>query len=565
MKRLRWQLLIVMLSLGVIGVLLFRQQPVTQEALPEPTTGGVYTEALIGAPSRFNPLLDYNNPVDRDVDRLIYSSLIRSDAQGLPQPDLAESWGISRDGTIYNVSLRMNAYWHDGEQVLSEDVLFTLEMMLNPEFPIPEDLRVFWSTVQVKKYNDFTLQFRLPEPFSPFLDFLTFNILPKHIWDGLTPQELIASELNFKPIGSGAFKFDRLLVEGGKILGVVLSPFADYYLNPPFIEQFIFRFYPDASSAFQAYEEREVIGLGRVTPNILQPSLAEPGLNVYTSRMPELSIILFNLNNPKVGFLQEPQVREALLSGLNRQWMIDHILDGQALIADGPVLPGTWAHYEGVEHVAYNPEKAIELLRQIGFVLPAEGGVVREKDGQALSFTLLYPQDEQHRLLAEAIQHDWEQIGVELELEAVSYEELLRVYLNPRSFQAVLVDFNLGRFPDPDPYPFWHQTQVTGGQNYSQWNDRQASEYLEQARITVDPEERARLYRNFQIRFMRELPALPLFYPVYTYAVDIQVYGVRVGPLFEPSDRFATVLNWYLVTTSETESQASPTFTPEQQ
>ena len=104
----------------------------------------------------------------------------------------------------------------------------------------------------------------------------------------------------------------------------------------------------------------------------------------------------------------------------------------------------------------------------------------------------------------------------------------------------------MSRSPDPDPYPFWHQTQATGGQNYSKWDDRQASEYLEQARILVNPEERTRLYRNFQVRFAGELPALPLFYPMYTYGVDSAVKGVRIGPLFDTPDRFSKVTDWFL-------------------
>ena len=118
--------------------------------------------------------------------------------------------------------------------------------------------------------------------------------------------------------------------------------------------------------------------------------------------------------------------------------------------------------------------------------------------------------------------------------------------LEPRLYQAALVDLNLLGQHDPDPYPFWHQSQITGGQNYAKWDDRQASEYLEQARITVDLEERNRLYRNFQVRYSNEQPAILLWYPVYTYAVGDHVQGVTMGPLFETSDRFATLTTWFL-------------------
>ncbi|MEW5827603.1 MAG: peptide ABC transporter substrate-binding protein, partial [Chloroflexota bacterium] len=119
------------------------------------------------------------------------------------------------------------------------------------------------------------------------------------------------------------------------------------------------------------------------------------------------------------------------------------------------------------------------------------------------------------------------------------------------------VDLNLARSPDPDPYPFWHQAEATGGQNYSQWDNQSASEFLEQARVEVDPAARLRLYHNFQVVFSQELPSLPLFYPVYSFGVDSQVQGVQMPPLFEPADRFATINTWFLVTRRSVEPTAT--------
>ncbi len=124
------------------------------------------------------------------------------------------------------------------------------------------------------------------------------------------------------------------------------------------------------------------------------------------------------------------------------------------------------------------------------------------------------------------------------------YEEVLSD-LAARNYQTCLVDINLTSSPDPDPYPFWGQAQIKSGQNYAEWDNRSASELLEQARMTVDLAERGRLYRNFQVLFMRELPSLPLFYPVYTYAVTEDIKGINFGPIFDPSDRFKNVHNWY--------------------
>lgn len=221
-------------------------------------------------------------------------------------------------------------------------------------------------------------------------------------------------------------------------------------------------------------------------------------------------------------------------------------MDGQAILADGPIFPGTWAYYEGIERVSYDPDRAISLLKEAGYTIPASGGSIRESDGTSLSFDLIHPDDELHTALAEAIGEDWQRLGVDVQLSPMPYEELMSQRLEPRLYQAALVDLNLLGQHDPDPYPFWHQSQITGGQNYAKWDDRQASEYLEQARIIVDLEERERLYRNFQVRFSNEQPAILLFYPVYTYAVADYVQGVTMGPLFETSDRFATITSWFL-------------------
>ena len=187
-------------------------------------------------------------------------------------------------------------------------------------------------------------------------------------------------------------------------------------------------------------------------------------------------------------------------------------------------------------------------LRAEGYVIPSGGGEVRAKDGIPLAFTMVHPDDSIHTQIAQAIQTQWARIGVRVDLIPQPYDQLVLTTLASRAFQAALVDLNLSRTPDPDPYPFWHQAEAIGGQNYSGWDNRAASEYLEQARVTADYSLRAKLYRNFQVIFAKELPALPLYVPVYSYAVDAQVQGVQVGPLYEPSDRLNTFTSWYLLT-----------------
>lgn len=559
MKKLRWQILVVAVTIVIVALLLLSQQPVSIPFLPEAAPGGIYTEALIGSMGRLNPMLDWNNPADRDINRLIFSGLIRFDDHGLPQPDLAESWGVSSDGTLYNFSIRPNATWHDGQPVTTDDVLFTVELIKSNGSLFPQDIKDLWSQIEIKKFDDKTFQFKLPEPFAPFLDYATFGVLPKHLLESVPADQLASAEFNLKPVGTGPYQFDSLLISNGQISGVSLKVNQNYYLRPAYVEQVIFRYYPNAASAFDAYQQGEVLGISQIGNDILEAALMEPNLSVYTSRLPQMGLVFLNLNNPGVPFLQSEKVRHALLLGINRSIIVSRILKGQAIIADGPILPGSWAYYEEIEQFEYDPDAAAALLKEDGYVIPAGGGDVRAKDGQPLSFTLTHPDDETHTKIAQAIQSDWALIGVKVDLQAVSYDSMVNDFLATRNYQAALADLNTLRTPDPDPYLFWHQSEATGGQNYSQWDNRSASEYIETARIEADFESRLRLYRNFQVTFTKDMPSLPLYYPVYSYGVDAQVQGVQVAPLYDTSDRLALIADWYLVTRRTLEQTPVPT------
>lgn len=564
MKQLRWQILVVLVTLVIVAVLLFSAQSpdVGNVIQSQPEQGGVYTEGLVGSLGRLNPLLDWNNQADRDVNRLLFSGLVRFDERGLPASDLASSWGSTPDGTVYNFEIRQNAMWHDGAPVTSDDVLFTIEMMKSADSLYPQDIKDLWGRIEVTKLNDKTLKFTLPEPFVPFLDYLTFGIVPKHLLGSVPAGQMATAEFNIKPVGTGPYRFDRLLVENGRIIGVVLTVFTNYYRDPGFIEQVVFRYYPTSAEAFSAYEQGDVFSISRISAEVLNDALEEPQLNLYTSRLPKMGFVFFNLNNSETPFLKEPEVRRALMLGLNRTYIINAFMQGQAILADGPILPNSWAHYDGIEQFRYDPDAAINLLKAEGYVIPAGGGDVRAKDGISLAFQLTHPDDELHTQIAQTIQTQWALIGVRVDLQPVSYDLLVFNVLASRAYQSALVDLDLSRTPDPDPYPFWHQAEATGGQNYSQWDNRAASEYLEQARVTADYELRAKLYRNFQIIFARELPALPLYVPVYSYGVDAQVLGVQISPLYDPSDRFTSFTRWYLLTRRALEQPVLATSTP---
>lgn len=553
MSKFRWQIILVVLALVAIAILLLAQQPLLQSLTAQPAQGGIYIEGLIGSIGRLNPILDTGNPADQDIDRLLFSSLVRFDDRGNPQPDLAETWGISLDGLQYNFTLREGLTWQDGEPLTTEDIAFTVELLKNPNLPISPDIRTLWESVEVFAFDETHMQFLLPAAFAPFIDYLSFGVLPKHLLGEMDAATLMNAPYNLEPVGSGPYRFGELQHKNDQVTGVVLNAWDGYYAGRPFIDQIVFHYYQTPEDAYRAYQEGDVLGISYVDAQLLPTVLADPTLNVYSTRLPSLSLVLLNLGNADKSFFQESQVRQALLYGINRQRIVDVLLAGQAMVADGPILPGSWAYNESLPQFPYNADTAISLLKQAGYTIPAEGGEVRSKEGISLEFQLVHPSDALHTQIAESIRDDLAQIGVQVTLVAVPYEELITNYLEPRTYEAALVDLNFTHEPDPDPYPFWHQGEATGGQNYSKWDDRRASEYLEQARVSTNQSQRARLYRNFQSHFVREMPALPLYFPVYNYAISTQVRGVSIGPVFASSDRFATINEWFLVARGQAE------------
>ncbi|MCX6070724.1 MAG: peptide ABC transporter substrate-binding protein [Chloroflexi bacterium] len=552
MGRLRWQLIIALGGLILIAALLLTQVPGPDQASPEPVRGGTYAEAVIGSPMRLNPVLDGFNQVDRDINRLLYTGLVRFNEQGVPEPDLAENWAISADGLTYTVTLRADAVWHDGVAVTSDDVIYTFSKLQDADYPGRADLRAMWEQISLTRLDDRTVQFKLPEAFSPFLDYLSVGLLPDHLLRGVSAGDLVNHPVNLQPIGTGPFRFVSFEVEDGVMKRVSLAAFDDYYGQPPYLERVDLLFFDTQDEALQAYEAGGVQGIAGPSGETLQLLLADPEMNTYSARLPSAGVVFLNTKHPEKTFLGDKSVRQALLLAVNRQSIIDRFLGGQAVVATGPVLPGTWAYAEALAPLPFDPERAASLLDAAGWAVPVgavEGSpeYIRASEELPLAFTLVHADDAVHAAIAQALQEYWGRIGVVVTLKAVPASTLLSDYLEPRDFEAVLTDLDLSRYPDPDPYPFWHDSQAEAGQNYSGFSDRNTSIWLEQARTTPDLTTRSELYRSFQYRFQDQTPSLFLYHPVFTTAVSAQMQGVALGPMVDPSDRFGGIERWYIL------------------
>jgi peptide/nickel transport system substrate-binding protein len=537
----------------------------------EPAPGGTYVEGIVGSPQYVNPLLCQYNDADRDLCALVFSGLLRLDEHGQLQYDLADNYEVSPDGLVYTFRLRPNARWHDNRPVTADDVLYTIKLLQDPGFPGLQDVAALWRTVKAEEVNSLTVQLTLQEPYTPFLQYVTtgnFGVLPKHVLGDVKAADLPTLPFNRKPIGSGPFQVDQF---GSGETGqpqVLLSAFPGYYGRQPYIAKIDFKFFPDYPSMLAAYRAGEIQGLNKVPADQLASVRDTPSLNLYTGPLAGYTMILLNQGDAALPYFQDQNVRQAMLLGLDRRQIVEEVLHGQGIIADSPMIPGTWAYADDLPPIVPNRDRARQLLNEAGWRYPVaqqplrdEGDVaviqptpvvgpgdtpIRVKDGVPISFTLYVNNNPLQVALAQAVARQWLEIGVQAGVVPVQ-TGLLNNYLGPRNYQSALIDVQLPN--DPDPYPFWHETQAEApGQNYSQFRDRNMSEVLEQARRTTDQSQRLNLYHKFQEMFREKTPGILLYYPVYNYGISEKVRDVQVGPLAVSSDRFRTLPEWYVIT-----------------
>jgi peptide/nickel transport system substrate-binding protein len=543
-RRIGLQVLLVGVGfLFAAGMLAYLAATYTTEFRPAP--GGTYVESVAGYPQSLNPLLSFYNDADSDVTALVFSGLTRMTMEGEVAPDLAQGWEIHPSGITYTFRLNPRAIWHDGTPVSADDVLFTVNLLQDPDYPGPPDIGALWQSVEAERVDDVTVRFVLPEPYAPFLDYTTIGLLPHHLLEGVPSASLPSLQFNLEPMGTGPFRLGDVIMEDRQITEINLKRFSRYYGRSPYVENLVLRFYPTPQAAFEAHRQGLVEGVARVPPQLLPQAWQSEELSFYSAPTAEMTMLYFNTALTDTLPFGDKQVRQALLHALDRRALVDEVLMGQGVVPDTPLLPGTWAYQpDEVPHYERDLERAAELLEEAGWTREGVTETLRNRRGAPLRFALIVADEPRDLAMGEAIVAQWASLGISATVETVPPLSLSGA-LETRNYQIALAHLVVPG--DPDPYPFWHETQAYTGQNYTGFRHRRISEVIEQARRTVNRDERKALYAEFQQLFMEELPAIPLYVPIYTYAVDARTRNVQIGPLMRSGDRFRNVAEWYVL------------------
>ncbi|MDD4467256.1 MAG: ABC transporter substrate-binding protein [Candidatus Pacebacteria bacterium] len=336
-----------------------------------PAKGGVHIEGIVGQPRFVNPIY-LESDTDKDLVEVIFSGLMKYDENLGIIPDLAESYQVEEDGRTYRVFLRDGIVWQDGEPITSEDVLFTIKTIQNPDFK--SHFRPNWLGVDIEKISEKEIKFKLKRPYASFLENLTIKIMPKHIWQDVPSQKFFTDIHQSEPIGSGPYKIKERKVIQNITEYIVLSKNPNYHGKEPFIEELKFVFFENEEKALSAIDKKEINGL-------YLSSIIKTNLNVYRLYFPRYFAIFFNLEKSEL--LKDADIRKALNYGTDKNALVKNILKekedtlAERQIATSPVLPSLYKVKEPVNNYLFNKEKAGEIFDKAGFKLNQEG--FREK------------------------------------------------------------------------------------------------------------------------------------------------------------------------------------------
>jgi peptide/nickel transport system substrate-binding protein len=513
-----------------------------------PKIAGSYTEGLVGQPLLINPLLA-STDVDMDLARVVYAGLLKFDPNLNLVPDLAENLPqISPDGKSYTIKLKDNLYWHDGNEFTADDLVFTYKAIQNQELRSP--LRLSWNRVEVTKIDSRTIKLTTRESSATFIANLTVGILPKHIWETVPAESFALSKFNLEPIGSGPFRVSGLQRgRNGEIKEIRLVRFERYHGEGPYLKNLDFKFFTTSDRLIGAYHSRDITGLGYVPFD--QSLFIEPKANLQQIflTLPQYQTVFINrAKNPAP--LEDRRVRLALAKSVDKNKIIKEVYGGQASESYGPILPGYLGFDDEIikaDMNVYDPERAKALLEEAGWIMDSETGFRKDKLNRTLSLSLATNDFSPNVRVAQSLKEMWEGIGIQIVLSIETIADLKDKFISPRNYELILFSENVG--VDPDPYPFWHSSQLRDpGLNLSTFSNKTADKLLVEARTNIPPPERVSKYKQFQNLFADDVPAIFLNRYVFVYNIPQALKGVKLNTIFTPSERFADINKWYLGT-----------------
>ncbi|WP_280305693.1 ABC transporter substrate-binding protein [Nocardia neocaledoniensis] len=512
---------------------------VTLSSCGTPTTGN--TDSLVLADAYelggYNPIAGYGAAGEAKV----YDGLLRlTGGDGMPgfAPSLATELPTpNADATVWTAPLRADVRFSDGSTFDAADVVATYRAILDPASA--SEARSSFSMIErVEAVDPSSVRFTLRHPYAAFPTKLLIGIVPAE--SVATPGTAAESSLNTAPIGTGPYRLTTL-----EPTRAVFEANESYWGGTPAVKRLTLLYVPDDNTRAQRMATGELDGT--TLPPLLAATFAQrPPMTVRANTSADWRGVSLPAADPVAG---DPAVRLALNHAVDRQAMIDNILGGYGRPAYTPFPAVYGESHNPAVSFAFDRVEAERILDDAGWRRGADG--VRAKDGVRARFTVMYNStDTLRRDLAMAFASDAKRVGVEVDLEALSWDRI-----EPRIGQAgILLGGGSEPFdPDTQAYATLHSPGADPGagspyDNASRHTDPAVDALLETARRTTDPAARARAYREVQTDYARDPSHVFLVHLDHTYVVKDGAWNTS-GPILEPHTHGVTWGPWWSVQT----------------
>ncbi len=501
---------------------------VAKDGITEAPSGGVFRRVWSDPPT-LDPAL-VTDTTSSGVVVEVFSGLVALDTDLRLVPDLAESWEISPDGTVYTFTIRPDATFHDGKAVTAHDFKWSIERAADPRTASPvadiylndivgvED--VFEGRAMeisgIKVIDDRTIQFTIDSPKAYFLAKLTYPTA--YVLDREN-VESGGSTWTDTPNGTGPFKLKEYRI-GERI---VLERFENYTRGQPGVSTILMNLAGGQNMAMYENDEIDFTGVGLYDlERVLDPS--EPLNRELVVAPPDFSISYIGFNAQMAPF-DDANFRKALNHAIDKELIATEVLSELLTPAYGILPPGFPGYNPELQGLTFDPELAKQLLAESDYADPAtRPRIVVTVPGRGGTIGLDL----------EVILQMWQQVlGVEVEIQQVEWATYLED-LNKQKYQAYA---GLGWSADyPDPQDFLDILFHTeSGLNHGAFSDLEIDAVLEEARVEPDASRRIALYRQAEEMIVQAAAWVPLWYQGERHVlIKPQVKDYRLTPMIVP-------------------------------
>ena len=502
-----------------------------------PTFGGSIVEGVIGAPTTINPIIATSN-TGQDLTYLTHSGLLKYGSSGL-EYDLAENIEVSEDGLIYTITLKDTIIFQDGNNITSDDVLYTIQQIQNPNIKSPKQIN--WTGVATEKIDGQTFQLILPNPLSTFIQNLTVGIIPKHIWQNISDADFAFDKHNTYPVGSGQYQIKQVIKDGEeKIKTIVLEAFDNHSNSKPYLKKISFNIYKDQAELLNAYKTKQVDSF--YLNNLIENT---PNITPIKFTTPQIIATFFKQNEDNI-FSKE--IREALRESINKS-VISQQLQNSISIIDNPIPEYFLAHQTII--TVSDIEEIQTRLEANGWQKNSEGiyELTKDRITKKFSFNLSTLDTPQYIAVAEILQRQWQNLGAEVELRTYNSGDLATI-ITQRDYDVLLYGITINSV---DIRAYWHSTQRNIGYNLSDYTNIQVDNLINKIRQSVNYDlsfdQYADSLQEIANLIQADVPAVFLYSPNLYYYPSAKLQNtINPHKIINIYERFNDINNWYILT-----------------